>query len=87
VIPEAPDPILQRLARLPFVEPDPIRRDRLRSRCHAALERGARRSREAEIGGPAGLAGRAVELALAAAFCLTYIVVVIRHAWTLLVSS
>jgi hypothetical protein len=87
VISEASDPVLQRLARLPFVEPDQARSDRLRSRCHAVLERRARRSREAEIGRPAGFAGRAVELALVAGFCLAYLAVVIRHAWTLFAGS
>jgi hypothetical protein len=79
VITEATDPMLQRLARLPSAAPDPARADRVRSRCHAALAR--RRAKDGAEAPPAAVAGRAVELALVAGFCLTYLAVVIRHAW------
>ena len=76
---EAPDPLMQRLARLSSAAPDIARADRVRSRCHAALAR--RRAIGATDVSPGRLAGRAVELTLVAGFCLTYLAVVIRHAW------
>jgi hypothetical protein len=37
------DPMLRMLSELPHAEPDPVRADRVRARCHDALARARRR--------------------------------------------
>jgi hypothetical protein len=76
---EAGDPILDGLGRLPPVAPDAARSERVRRRCRTVLAR--RRSSDVVDAPPTAFAGRAVELALVTGFCLTYLAVVIRHAW------
>ena len=76
---DATDPMLDVLARLPPAAPDAARSKRVRGRCQAVLAR--RRSNNVVDAPLIAVAGRPVELALVAGFCLTYLAVVIRHAW------
>lgn len=66
------DPLLARLAALPGRDIDELRRERIRARCHAELERRAARRRRAaravEFALASGTAGLMVAWALLAAF-------------------
>jgi hypothetical protein len=65
---------MSRIARLPTIEPDPLHAARVRAGCHRLMERRTRRAaRRAQKGGWA----RAIEMPLAAAFCVGYLAAVI----------
>jgi hypothetical protein len=73
---EDDDPLLQRLAGLPFIEPDLKRETRVRARCHAEIAR--RALRQARAGRNLRSSGL-VDLAAAAALCF-YLAAVIAEA-------
>jgi hypothetical protein len=73
------DPLWRQLAGLPAVDPDPIRRERIRARCHARLGR-LRRRHEAEHRRPSFLRARWIELALVGSVSLFYLAVTVRNA-------
>ena len=74
-IEEAEDPVLRPLRRLRVHEPDPARAERVRARCLATL---AARRRNVEGSTRGRFATFALESALVAGFCVSYLMAVIR---------